>query len=287
VTTVATNNAGALRIWRPGDFDSLELHTGTEVTHAYPRHWHDELYLCVILRGGGYLDCAGSSHFTPPGTFLIVPSGEVHANRKQACSFRCMFLAFNMLQAAVEHWTERKAAGIGLRTALIEDTQTATSFVRAHRVLEQSRSRLRRDAATLLFFHRLVAGQGMTSLPSSRDLKEGVAVRRAKEFIDENYADPVSLRDLARVAGLSPYYLHRSFCQQIGMPPHAYQVHVRVMRAKALMRKNWPLAQISSATGFADQSHFGRHFKRLIGVTPAAYFRELSKNILDRTTSPG
>ena len=81
-------------IWRPRDFESIELHRGSGITLEYPRHWHDEIYLCAILEGAAYLDCPGISIFTPRGTLAMVPSGEVHANRKLECTFRCMFMEF-------------------------------------------------------------------------------------------------------------------------------------------------------------------------------------------------
>ena len=64
------------------------------------------------------------------------------------------------------------------------------------------------------------------------------------------------------------------------MPPHAFQTQVRVARAKALLLRGWPISQAAAHTGFADQSHLTRHFKRLVGVTPGQY-RQGSKNVQD------
>jgi AraC-like DNA-binding protein len=64
------------------------------------------------------------------------------------------------------------------------------------------------------------------------------------------------------------------------MPPHQFQTLVRVSRAKALLREGWSIPQAASQVGFFDQSHFNRHFKRIIGVTPGQY-RVSSKNVQD------
>jgi AraC-like DNA-binding protein len=103
-------------------------------------------------------------------------------------------------------------------------------------------------------------------------------VRRAREFLEEHYADRVSLRDLSRLTGLSPFHLHRSFSRRIGMPPHAYQVHVRISRARSFLRGGRAISDIASSTGFADQSHFTYAFKRLMGVTPGQYARARNYN---------
>lgn len=267
-------------IWRHRDFESIELHRGSGITLEYPRHWHDELYVCAVLDGAAYLDCPGTSIFTPRGTLAIVPSGEVHANRKLACTFRCLFMEFKALQNALEQFMEQNIPGLNFRTQLIDDARTMASFLQLHRWLEKPSARLGRDHSLLVFLHQLLARHGTASIRLSADGNEDYAVRRSKKFLDEHYAEPVSLQDLARLVGLSPYHLNRSFCRKIGMPPHAYQLQIRIARAKSALRTGSSIAEVALATGFADQSHFTRVFKRLIGVTPARYWRH-SKNVQD------
>jgi AraC-like DNA-binding protein len=267
-------------IWRPKDFESIELHRGSGITFEYPRHWHDELYLCAILEGAAYLDCPGTSIFTPRGTLAMVPSGEVHANRKLECTFRCIFMDFKALQGALEQFMEQSIPGLNFRTTLIGDARTMASFLRLHRSLEKPSSRLGRDHSLLVFLHRLLARHSTASIALSRDGNEDSAVRRSKKFLDEHYADRVPLHELARLTGLSPYHLNRSFCRKIGMPPHAYQLQMRIARAKSALRTGSSITEVALATGFADQSHFTRVFKRLVGDTPAQYWWH-SKNVQD------
>jgi len=92
-------------------------------------------------------------------------------------------------------------------------------------------------------------------------------------------------RRKARVAGLSPCHLNRVFRRALGLPPHAFQTQLRVVRAGALLRRGWPLAAVAAETGFADQSHLTRRFKTVVGVTPGAY-RE-RKNVQDRAGAAG
>jgi transcriptional regulator GlxA family with amidase domain len=61
------------------------------------------------------------------------------------------------------------------------------------------------------------------------------------------------------------------FHREVGLPPHAYQIQVRVARARALIATGVPLAEVASMTGFADQSHLTRLFKRIVGVPPGQY----------------
>jgi AraC-like DNA-binding protein len=267
-------------IWRPRGIESIELHRGSQITLEYPRHWHDEIYLCAILEGAAYLDCSRASILTPRGTLAMVPSGEVHANRKLECTFRCIFMEFKALQSAAEQFVEQSISGLNFRTTLIDEARTMASFLRLHRSLEKPSHGLGRDHSLMVFLHKLLTRHSTASITLSRDGNEDCAVRRSKNFLDEHYAAEVPLHELARLTGLSPYHLNRSFCRKIGMPPHAYQLQVRIARAKSALRAGSSIAWVALAMGFADQSHFTRVFKRLVGDTPAQY-RWHSKNVQD------
>jgi hypothetical protein len=62
------------------------------------------------------------------------------------------------------------------------------------------------------------------------------------------------------------------------MTPHAYQLQIRVRRAKTLLLAGTPIAQAAGEAGFWDQAHLTRHFKRTIGVTPARYIAGLANS---------
>src|SRR5437016_3236877 len=111
-TLIATRQSNCVDIWRPHEFHALELQHGSEVTIEYPRHWHDEFYLSATLAGDSYLDCSGTSLSVSPGQLVVVPSGEVHANRKLGCTSRTIFLEFKALQDSVEQFVERSIAGL-------------------------------------------------------------------------------------------------------------------------------------------------------------------------------
>ncbi len=113
--------------------------------------------------------------------------------------------------------------------------------------------------------------------------RERERVRRVRAYPHDNYAENVTLAELADLAHVSPYHLHRLFCQEVGIAPHRYQTQVRVDRAKTLLAQGLPISQVAVETGFADQSHLTRHFKRLVHVTPGRYRVHKSKNVQDGT----
>ena len=99
----------------------------------------------------------------------------------------------------------------------------------------------------------------------------GPSVRRVLDHIDENFADPLPLSDLAELAGLSLHRLVTVFRSQVGIPPHQYVCRIRVQHARRLLRAGVPAASVALDSGFCDQSHLSRHFKRQCGVTPGHF----------------
>lgn len=86
---------------------------------------------------------------------------------------------------------------------------------------------------------------------------------------------PVPVDELASETGLSRFQAMRAFKRRFGLPPGAYQLRVRLGVAQKALREGMPPAEVAAELGFVDQSHFTRHFKQLVGVTPARYVRDI------------
>ena len=106
----------------------------------------------------------------------------------------------------------------------------------------------------------------------SRTTLAPVVCRRVLAYMDERLADSLSLAELAEQARMSVRHFCRAFQASTGYSPHQYLLRQRVERAKALLLEGrLPMADIAQSMGFADQSQFTRTFRRLAGITPAAY----------------
>ena len=97
-----------------------------------------------------------------------------------------------------------------------------------------------------------------------------VVTQRICEYMESHLDEKVGLDTLASMAGLSTHHFARAFHQSVGVPPHAYFLSRRLDRAERMLRETrLPLAEIAVATGFADQSHLARHFRRRTGMAPS------------------
>lgn len=125
----------------------------------------------------------------------------------------------------------------------------------------------------------LVSGQAPWSAAIRRTQARGGlpagTLRRTREYIERELANPISLHDLAAMAGLSDCHFARAFKQSVGMPPHRYLMQRRVERAATLIQGTTrPLAEIALEVGCCDQSHFSRLVARATGQTPRELRRE-------------
>jgi AraC-like DNA-binding protein len=91
-------------------------------------------------------------------------------------------------------------------------------------------------------------------------------------FISEHYAESITNQQLAHLCGISVRALERHFLATYQVSPHDYLRQLRVrMSCRGLVHSRRTLAQLASESGFADQSHFSKEFRRFLGETPSAY----------------
>lgn len=283
--SLAPGSSAGIDVWRPSALPGAVAYRGSGVTHPYPRHWHDEHHFCLYSSGTGYLGCRGSSRLIVVGDFVITPAGEVHENwagDENGISFRSLYLPVELFFDGARQVTEKTAVRPEFAEMISTDPEVRRSFLLLHRALEESDSTLHQEESLLEFLHLVVARCSDSHAVPPEHKTERRAVRRVREYIHEHFDEAISLAELAALADLSPYHLHRVFTLETGVPPHAYQTQLRVNRAKTLLRSGVRLPEIALATGFADQSHLTRHFRRLVGTTPGRFFAG-RKNVQDES----
>lgn len=107
---------------------------------------------------------------------------------------------------------------------------------------------------------------------SNSDARSPQWLERVKNILEQHFAEPCKLSEIAAVAGVHPVHLAREFRKHYGSSIGEYLRKVRIEYAcRELMCSNAAVANIALAAGFADQSHFSRTFKRLCGMTPGRY----------------
>lgn len=144
---------------------------------------------------------------------------------------------------------------------------------RLHRFTEEGRDPIEVEGVA----GDLVAALATTDPTPRRRLREGRLVRyarlvdRARELMSSRHSERISLRLLARDAGLSPFHFARIFRELEGTPPHRYLSGVRLRCAARLLRDGASVTEACFASGFENLSHFIRMFSRRFGSTPSRF----------------
>lgn len=116
-------------------------------------------------------------------------------------------------------------------------------------------------------------GLGRT-VPAGRSALSQRQLRRVTAYIEENCLRNIRLSELAALTDLSQSYFSHAFKAATGLPPSQWHTQARMRRVEALLSDtNLPLTEVAAAAGFADQAHFTRVFRRVCGITPAAWRR--------------
>lgn len=214
------------------------------------------------------------------GSFTTVPAGTAFRWQTEGpINFAHLYIAPRRLERTIRETFDRDPAavmlepGIGtvdpLVGALIEAIADPALDVLAD-------ARLARDSWYEALLVRLVQrGSNVAGdHPRARNALAPRTLVRVKAHIHANLASPVTLDDLAAVAGLSRFHLCRAFREMTGLPPHAYLTRARLALARRLLRTTTlPINEVARQCGFASPNQFATSFRRGVGVTPTAFRR--------------
>ena len=106
--------------------------------------------------------------------------------------------------------------------------------------------------------------------------EESTLAMNIKKYLDKNYLEEFILEDLAKKFDLSVVHLIRVFKKEFGLPIHSYILNKKVHMAKELLSSNMSVSLIAQNSGFFDQSHLNRSFKRIFQITPKEYQKHIS-----------
>ena len=271
------------RVWRSQYLKSIELVHGVSKCHSLPRHFHEELELSIRQGDGWQFNYRGAMHSVPSNTLVVTQPGEAHhadCRSDRDCIFRGLRVGTDLLQQVAIEVAGRKTELPFFPMPLVHDRDLNTQIVQVHQVLKQSISQLEQQTLVLELLAQLILRCAEDPPCPAKLGEERQPVDRVQVYLEDHYDEEISLEQLSQVANLSAFHLNRSFSKTFGMPPHAYQIQVRILQAKRLLRKERSIEQVAIETGFVSQSHFGSHFKRLVCVTPRQYIQD-SKNVIN------
>jgi AraC-like DNA-binding protein len=233
--------------------------------------------VAVVERGAARFELDATHQRAGEGELFLLEPEAVHtgmADVPEGWAYKVLYVEPGLLQ----EWGEREAAvPRAARWVVFRDLQLRAALLAAHSALASEPPGLAVDEAVLEAVQALRPHLRPGPAEPARGRAEHAAVRRARLHLGERFDQRVPLAELAAVACLSRFELVRRFRQVTGLSPHAYQVNLRIARARSLLAGGVPPAQVAADCGFSDQPHLSRTFKRAVGVSPARYARAVAR----------
>ena len=236
-------------------------------------HWrvfHERYAICTSDAAAAEIRYRKNSHTIGDRSTLLFEPGEIHETHRVAKpqDFSVLFLTPDTMQKFNE---EMDIAGQPhFKPAPDINEQFFSSCKRLHAAINDDATAIEQQSRLTECIGMLLSCHAEKRVRTKTDSAKQPLLR-ARDFLHDQFAHSVSLEEIAAIAGLSRFHFLKAFTAQFGLPPHTYQNHLRIERSLPLLRQGMTLSHVAEMMGFNDQSHFIRHFKRTMGVTPGQY----------------
>nr|WP_319386843.1 AraC family transcriptional regulator [uncultured Roseibium sp.] len=238
---------------------------------GFDPHRHDTYAIGLTLNGVQTFRYRGKSHASQPGQIIVIHPDELHdggAGTESGLRYRMIYIQPEDIRDALEGAGTASLPHIA--DPVFTDPQLQAILRETLEDIETEMGELRRSSVLA----ELAAGLfrvGDTGPNRSEGPMDRAALEKCADFLKESFRDPVRVSDLERLADLDRYTLSRQFKRAYGTSPHRYLLMRRLAHARQLLSNGEPLAAVAVESGFADQSHMNRHFRRAFGMTPGTW----------------
>ncbi|WCD97800.1 AraC family transcriptional regulator [Streptomyces sp. HUAS 31] len=250
--------------WRPHVPGVVEVFHAHFTEYAYPMHVHGAWTLLIVDDGAVRYDLERHEHGTPLDTVSLLPPHVPH-NGSPATpdGFRKRVLYLDSTRLGED------LIGPAVDSPDLRDPVLRQRVGQLHAALGHPGDELEAESRLTLVGERLREHLRARSVAGER--RDPALARELRELLDARVAQGLTLDEAARLLHAHPAHLVRAFSTAFGIAPHQYLNSRRVESARALLLGGASPAETATATGFYDQAHLTRHFKRLVGVPPGRY----------------
>lgn len=256
----------------------LEAYRFEGIIQPFPNHFHDYYVIGLVESGARRLVCNNRGYALGAGDMLLLNPSDSHGCVREddgAFNYRAVNISKEIMselsreitgESGLPHFSEN----------VLRDGDIAACFWRLHEMIMCGSSEFEKEEALLILLAELIRRSGEPFLECVS--RHAVPIERVCRFMDEHYAEHITLGQLCECSGLSKSTLLRSFTKAKGVTPYRYLQTVRIGKAKELLEQGTKPIDAAMQTGFSDQSHFTNAFGTFIGLPPTAYKRVIDDN---------
>lgn len=249
----------------------LEAYQFNGIIQPFPNHFHDYYVIGFIEAGTRLLSCRGNEYKISKGNILIFNPNDSHGciqSDGETFNYRGINISKDTMRSLTEEITGRKCLP-KFSDSVIRNEELGHYLRSLHKIIMSGSKEFEKEELLLLLISLLIE---QYSQPFSQSLPIcSEEIKKACDFMEKNYSNPITLKDLCSCSNLSKSTLLRAFTKSKGVTPYRYLQTIRINQAKELLENGVSPAEAAVQTGFSDQSHFTNFFNMFIGLSPGAY----------------
>ena len=275
-----------VRCWRPDAGRDLNVICALSTRRRIPLHVRQEFEILIPPKGVRVVHGCDTA-VAPPGSLVITPPLVAHGMESaEAGESRMLFVPPEVFARIWEDLSGRRhEEPPRFNGPVVIDAQLARELTAVFDAMRQPDDTTETMLRLLRALAQLIIRHGLRETGAGARARCSSGTTRVRGYLESHVLEDVTLDYLAGVANLSKWYLLRAFQQEFGLTPHAYQMELRLARARHLLASGVSSAMAAYQAGFADQSHLTRRLKASLGITPGAFARQLSAPAIATVTA--
>ncbi|WP_336774575.1 AraC family transcriptional regulator [Paenibacillus sp. MMO-58] len=251
----------------------------------FPSHKHDDLHEIIVVCGGeGMFTIGGQSYRVSGGDILVYNKGVLHEEQSSIDNpLITYYCGFSLPKASPsEDWVIPPDVEPVIRSSRVfsEIEALMKMIVDESSIKEEGYEGISRYLinSVILLLRRAVRNQQHITQESNTGLAEQI-----KDYIDRNFTQNISLKDLGRQFHVNPYYISHVFKDYYRISPINYAIHRRIGEATRLLvtteMKVWEVAKL---LGYDNPNYFSIIFRRVTGLSPNRFRESNQQNLFPR-----
>lgn len=273
----AGNIETTVQFIRDPSLRAIELRYSEYSEPVFHRHNHEAYSIGLVKKGRTNFHLVREGENILPvsrGNVVLINPGEVHACNPEAGSafaYYMLYIEPDFFRHLVSDFTGSPVIQYRFPVSLLKELNISRQVNELCRSIQSRQPGLEIETR-LVETLAAIMNACAPHIPPDEPVGEPTpSASAAYDFLREDPADSITLKELAGMCHLSPFYFLRLFRRQYGLPPHTAQLQMRINLARRLLAEGEVIANVAAAAGFADQSHFTREFKKSVGTTPQKY----------------
>lgn len=259
----------------------IEAYQFKGIMQKFPNHFHQYYVIGFIEKGCRHLSCRNQEYSIHEGDMVIFNPNENHTCEQidqKTLDYRCLNIKEDVMERIMFDITGDSRLP-QFKLNIVQDNELVSLLQELHQMIMEERSEFEKEEIFLLLMEQLIQKYSEPiSIAFAPDEDE---INKVVSYMERHYEECISLSKLSEISGLNKYVLVRTFTKKRGITPYQYLVTIRINKAKEMLENGDLPLQAAMQTGFTDQSHFTKFFKKLIGLTPGQYkdiFKEMNRD---------